>query len=476
MDEASALRVVAARAVETADAARTIWSDADRAWASRAAAEVVGADAAPETFLARRAMLAIERLGTRHPALVRTVRALRWRRWVGTAVMLAAVVIGFFLDQIDSAKRINILAPPVLGLLVWNLVVYVAIAAGYVVRYGEAATPGPLRSAIARLAGGPSRPRRGGAIRDAMVAFVDDWSRRAAPLYAVRAARILHVAAGALAIGVIAGLYVRGLALEYRASWESTFLDAPQVRTIVAVAYAPGALVTGIAVPNVEQIAAIRSPAGENAARWLHLMAATVLVVVIAPRVLLALLMGVIERHRAARFALPLDEPYFQRLLRGYRGGPARVRVIPYSYTPEPEAIAGLEAVAARAFGGSATMTIAEPIAYGADDALVGETKSAPGATLIALFNATATPEREVHGVFLATLARTSAEAVLALIDEGPLVARWPDEPARIANRRAAWREVAEEARVTTIFVDLAAPDLGAVESALDSAFADASR
>ena len=58
MDESSALKVVAMRAVETTDTARTLWTDEDRAWASRAAAEVIGAEGAPEAFLARRATLA----------------------------------------------------------------------------------------------------------------------------------------------------------------------------------------------------------------------------------------------------------------------------------------------------------------------------------------------------------------------------------------------------------------------------------
>ena len=79
MDEPSALKVVAMRAVETADAARTLWTDEDRAWASRAAAEVVGGEGAPDAFLARRATLAIEKLGVRQPALPRIVRALQWR-------------------------------------------------------------------------------------------------------------------------------------------------------------------------------------------------------------------------------------------------------------------------------------------------------------------------------------------------------------------------------------------------------------
>lgn len=474
MDESSALKVVAMRAVETTDTARTLWTDEDRAWASRAAAEVVGAEGAPEAFLARRATLGIEKLGVLQPALPRIVRALQWRSWVGIVVVVGAFALGIVLDQVDSTQRINILAPPVLGLLFWNLAVYVAIVAGYVARYGERGELGLLRSALARIAGGLSRPRRVGAIREGVVAFVDDWTRRSASLYGIRAARILHVAAAALAAGVMAGLYLRGLAFEYRASWESTFLDASIVRPIVAFAYAPGALLTGIAVPGADAVAAIRAPGSENAARWLHLMAATVAVVVIVPRFALALLAGMVERHRSTQFALPLDEPYFQRLLRGYRGGAAHVRVIPYSYTPPAAAIAGLEAVVGRAFGGSSAMTVTPPVAYGAEHANAGVATRDAATTLVALFSATATPEREVHGEFLSALVRegAGAEAALALVDEGAWVARWKQDPARISDRRAAWRQLAQDAHVPIVFVNLSAPNLAAAEQALDAAIA----
>ena len=470
MDESAALKVIAIRAIETADGSRTLWSDDDRAWASRAAAEIVGADAKPEAFLARRAALAAEKLGERHPALRRALRALRWRPWVGVAIVCFAFVLGVFVDQVGGAQRINILAPPVLGLLIWNVVVYLATIVGYIARYGEDATPGPLRAMITRLARGLSPPRRGGAIRDAIVAFFDDWTRRSVALYGFRAARILHFAAAALAAGVIAGLYLRGVAFEYRASWESTFLDASMVRSIVAFAYAPGALLTGIHVPDVDAIAAIRSPAGENAARWLHLMAATIVVVVIVPRLLLALIARVFEYHRGSRLLLPLDEPYFQRLLRGFRGRPARVRVIPYSHTPATASIAGLEAVIARTFGNVA-VTFAQPVAYGADEVPAGD---AAGVTLVVLFNASATPEREVHGTFLAALARAhpGAEALVALIDEGAWAAHWKSAPARILERRVAWRQLGEEAHVPTVFVDLSAPDIAAAENAFDEAIA----
>ena len=476
MDEFSAVSVIALRAVETSEQARALWSDEDRAWASRAAAEVVGAESTPEAFVARRAMLAIEKLGTRHPALPRAVRALRWRPWVGTVIVALAFALGVFVDQVDAARRVNVLAPPVLGLLLWNLFVYLAVAIGYVLRYGDEGTAGPLRRAVKRVAGGLSLPRRAGPLRGAILAFIDEWARRSAALYGMRSARILHLAAAALAFGVIAGIYVRGLAFEYRASWESTFLDPPAVRAILAIAYAPGAFITGISVPDVAAVSAIRSPGGENAARWLHLMVATLVAVVIIPRLLLALAAGIVERHRAANLPLPLEEPYFQRLLRGYRGRAARVRVIPYSYAPGPQALAGLEAVVARAFGGSAAIVVAQPVAYGAEDASASLSRPEAGTTFIALFNASATPEREVHGAFLAALARhnAGAEAVLALIDESALAARWHGESTRVSDRRAAWTRMSEEAGVPAVCIDLVAPDLAAAENAIDRAITGA--
>jgi hypothetical protein len=459
MDERAALDVTAVRAVETSDRARSLWSDADRAWASRAAAEIVGAEAGAEAFLARRAAMALERLGERMKALPRALKALQWREWVALLVVAAAFVIGFALDRIGDAGRVNILAPPVLGLVAWNLAVIVVAMAGYVVRFGDDARPGALRRAITRVAGGSVRPR--GDATGAVAALAAEWTTLATPLYAARAARILHLAAIALALGVLAGMYLRGIAYEYRAGWESTFLSAPTVHSIARIAYAPGAAVTGIAVPDVAAIEAIRAPAGENAARWLHLMAATVVVLVVLPRLLLVLATSLVERHRARNLPLPLDEPYFRRLLRGYRGGPARVRVLPYSYTLPAEAAAGLEAIVSRSFGGSAALHVAAPVPYGGDAAPSGG--DAYGTTF-AVFGGAATPEPELHGRFLATL---GGRDTIALVDEAPLAAQGFDAK-RVDARRAAWREVCANAKVPVVFADLRSPDLVAVEEALD--------
>jgi hypothetical protein len=161
MNETAAREVVLVRAAESTAAGAALWTDDDRAWASRAAAEVVGAGAPPERFIARRASLALERLAGANATLRRALRAATWRPWVGTLLVLAAFAGGFAIDRIGAPQRVNVLAFPLLGILAWNLLVYAAIlvngAWGALRRRGPA--PGPIAATVARLVGGvPAAP------------------------------------------------------------------------------------------------------------------------------------------------------------------------------------------------------------------------------------------------------------------------------------------------------------------------------
>ena len=152
MDEVAALEISAVRALELRDPAKVVWTEADRAWASRAAAEVVGEQADSATFLARRARLALERIGEHAKALPRAARTLRWRPWVAWTIIGGAFVLGVIVDRIGGAQRINLLAPPVFALLLWNLLVYAVLVGGLVIHYGEDTNPGPLRRLVMSLA------------------------------------------------------------------------------------------------------------------------------------------------------------------------------------------------------------------------------------------------------------------------------------------------------------------------------------
>jgi hypothetical protein len=470
MNEAAAREVVLVRAIEARDADRALLSDADREWATRAAAEVEGDGAPADRFLARRAALALERIRARNPSADRALRAFAWHGWIGPVLAGVAFALGIASNQLGPAQRVNVLAFPLLALLAWNLAMYVVLAARFLLGWLTRRRASPLRGLVARLAQGlPARVRGGSGLAAAIGTFTGDWAKLAAPLATARAAGVLHWAAAALAIGAVAGMYLRGLAFEYRAGWESTFLDAAQVRALLAFALAPGTWLTGIAVPDAAHLEGIRfsaSGAGENAAPWIHLYAATAAVVVLAPRALLAVANGLAARRWTARFPLPLDDAYYARLLRSYGRGAAQVHVVPYSYQAPPAAVQGLAAVVARALGPHAELVFADAVAYGNEDA-IGDVGGAD--VVIALFALAATPERENQAAFAAALAQRvpAGSALVAMVDEADFARRFAQQPERVAERRAAWRDALEPLRVEAVFANLAEPDLAAVEAAL---------
>ena len=249
-------------------------------------------------------------------------------------------------------------------------------------------------------------------------------------------------------------------------------LSKTTAHRLLSVALWPGSIVTGIPVPTVAELEAIRTsgePASANAANWLHLLAATVAVVVIVPRLALALWDWTIERYRSTHVRMPLEDAYFQRMLRGFHGGPMRVAVVPYSYrVPEPS-LTGLQSLVTRVFGGSVSLVVASPVAYGDEDTM-SATRSEAGGPVIALFNLSATPEHEAHGTFVDNLrAGAGTHPVIVLVDEGPFRDRSGHDNQRIEERRASWREVFAGRGAEPLFVDLSKPDFAAVETAIEA-------
>lgn len=451
MTENDARNALLVRALETSPQEDLAWTDDDRAWASRAAAEVEGEGASAEAFIARRARLAVERVSAREPRVRRALRALAWRPWVGWVMALAALAAGVAGDAIGSTQRVNVLAPPLLVLIAWNLLVYVGIASRALARLAGRAPrpPGPLARLLARAGHAAVGTRSEAGASPPIARFAAEWARASAGLGASRVARVLHVAAIAFALGALAGMYLRGLGLEYRAGWESTFLDAANVRGVLDFVLRPASWVTGIALPDEARLQAMRFPAssGEPAGPWIHLYAVTVALAVLLPRLLLALAARLRERRLAARFPLTFDDAYFSALARAHLGEVASVLAVPYSRPLTPQATLGLRAMLVAAMGSQLDLAVATTVAYG-DEAMAAARIAAakPPTLLLALLSAAATPEAEAHGAFVDALAAAApaATTLLGLVDESGFAERFGDADAtatrRREERRAAWR------------------------------------
>jgi hypothetical protein len=476
MNERAAREVVLVRVLETSDGTREILGDADRVWAGRAAAEIVGEHAAAEVFVARRAALVLERFAERFPGVRASSHGFAARRWLAPAAALVAFIVGAAGVDIGPAHRINLLAPPVVALLVWNIAVYVTLVAAAVAPRHRWHAPGPIGRAVVKAWRDVSRPARKAAapppLAVALAHFAVDWPALAMPLWQQRAARLLNACAAAIALGAVAGLHVRGIALEYRAGWQSTFLDATDVARLLHVVLAPGAWLTGIAIPGAAHLDTIAAgSAGENAAAWIHLYAATILLVVVVPRLALAGFASWRERRLARRFPIVLDAPYFRRLLQAWREGAVHVIALPYSFDVPAANREGLANLMTRVFQSAVDIGWCHPVTYG-DDALPD--LSAPTtAGVVAVFNLGATPERENHGAFVAALARVigARAPLIAIVDTTEFAARFDDRPQRIAEREASWRQALEPLGVEPLFVRLAHPDLSESGAALAARF-----
>lgn len=499
MNEADARATLLVRAWETAPTGSVTWSDEDRVWASRAAARAEGEQAPPEAFIAARARLALGRIAEREPAVPRALRALQWRPWIAWALAAVSLVLGLATDAFGASREVNLLAPPLLALMAWNLAVY---AASLFRRFAGRSVAGPLIRLAAPLPGRLARlgaPPRGSqeagkGAASALARFAGEWTRASGRLHAGRVARTLHLSAIAFALGALAGMYLRGLAFAYRAGWESTFLDAEQVRAILGVVLGPASALTGIGLPDAAALQAMRLPGpGAEAAPWIHLYAVAVALVVVLPRLALAARELAIERRLAARFPLPLDEPYFATLARSHRGEATTVVVLPCNHRPSPAARQALRDLASRLFGPATRIELLDEVAYGDEDQAgarlreaiehPGASGAAPGtaAAVFALVSATATPEPETHGTFVDSMAaaRPAGVPLVALVDESAFVARFGDDPTasrRREERRAAWRRMLAAQRHAVAFVDLERAEPAAAERELGEALALATR
>ena len=373
-------------------------------------------------------------------------------------------------------------------MLLWNLVVYGLLLVNVVLslkRPHNPLPPGPILRLVQRglrwgraLPGVESVGGSSSGSEKALQAFATQWLRFSAPLSAVRASALLHAASAALAAGLIAGLYLRGLVLDYRATWESTFLAAQSAHTALAFLFAPAQALSGITLPGVAGFEALRAvhgdaTAGVTAAPWIHLWALTLLLFVVLPRSLLAGWSTLRAEWLARRVALPLAEPYFQRLTQLQRGDVARVQVLPYANTPTPQAVLGLRALLADAFGEGAFLQISPTLAFGAEDDAAAQHTLPPRTTLaVALFDLSATPEAENQGRFVRLLAARAAPAAatIVLVDDTGCVRRFGSDTTRLTQRREAWRRFAETLASVPVFAVLDAPDLAATRRALQAA------
>ena len=464
MNEQVARRVVLVRAIESADTGHQVLSEDDRKYASRSARELAAWQAADskaaltqEHFLEQRSEQIIKRLAERTPAFASFQRRGLGLPGIWAALPILALFAGALLDRVADPHRVDLLSAPLLFIIGWNLLVYLILLIWALIPSRKTGWAG--QGLLRRLSVGKAAvPRKlPSAMATGITNFMTEWAVLSEPLTRARLSRTVHLSAAAFALGAVLSLYARGLLTQYVAGWESTFLDAQQVHTLLSWVFAPVLFLfpflQGFSPADIESLrfatgtsGAVQSTAG--GARWVYLYGATILLLVVLPRLILAGYQGWRARRLARRFPLELEHPYFRKLADSIGAGtPAMLRVLPYSFTLDEARDRGLWTVAAMALGAQARVLLRPTVPYGEEpkEALGDTLSDEAGVTVTAaLFSLAATPEKENHGAFLDHLVRNSRRGVAVLLDESSMTERGAGQAgleARVNERIALWRQ-----------------------------------
>ena len=458
MNEQAAREVMLVHAIESADSANDLLSEDDRQRASTDAKQLSQWQASQDrsqppadAFLHQRAGQILKQLANRHPALAAFTAGGGAFHLFLAGLPVLGLLAGIFLDHVTDPHRVDLLSAPLLLIIGWNLAVYAGLLVWACFPQGWRAAPGS--GWAHRLSLGPLRlpDKLPMPLSKALAAFTIEWPRLSQRLVAARLGRTMHLGAALFALGALLSLVARAYLSQYSAGWESTFLTAGQVHALLSALFAPALAVFPLQGFSVAEVEALRfgqapvSPLG--GARWVQLYAASLLLLVVLPRLLLAGASHWRVQQMRQNFPLDLAQPYFRRLLNSLGGAPGVLRVLAYSFAVDEARRQGLGRLATRWLGEQARLDLLPALAYG--QALPGAVGGmalggSDGVVTAVLFSLAATPEAENHGALLDSLSAASVRGLAVLVDESGYLERLGGQAGasgRIADRIALWQQ-----------------------------------
>jgi hypothetical protein len=331
LDETRARQLVLVRAIDDVDTQGKLLSEVERDRLEQEAAEssrhAAGAIDFGE-YLQQRARRVLAAVENRNPRVAALQDGDPWRPWLMVALPLAAVVLGTALDRIDNPHQVNMLSPPLLGVLAWNLAMYVLLLVSVLLpaRWWQRS---PLAALQRWLAGVPASRRRTGRLRtDVLARFHEQWLRATGAQQWLWWKQLLHLSAAGWALGLAFSIVLGGVVREYRVGWESTLLNVQQVHAFLSALFAPVVALLPFEPFSVDDLQRMVFRSGadigvDEARRWVWMYVALLFVAVVVPRLLLAGWSAWRRRRHGRAIAIDLRDPYYVQVLA--RVSPARV-------------------------------------------------------------------------------------------------------------------------------------------------------
>ncbi len=461
-------KILIVQALEEVDDQELVISSDDKTRASRLAGSPLPeklSDREEDSFFVKRADRLLQILSARIASIASWSQSGSTGHRFGVlslGVVVLAAVFGFLTNELGPEKRINILAFPLIGIIIWNLFVYVAELVLFFRPEGQLFTSGLIHSLatglISRIGGGKNNPPQDPDPRDQITAgaclrFESHWLKFLIPVWGARIKSLLHLTALVLAAAAIAGMYVKGLAHEYLAVWESTFFqDGASLRPFLNVVLGPAASLFGESLPPVAELNQVHlstdnTPGLEdNAAKWIHWYAATIAIYVLVPRAILAVVWRFKAAHQAKNIPFRSVSPrYFDRLISISSGKSLPVTVLPYAHEPGEQIRRKVLRETENLFSRPIALSWEKAIAFGEEEQLELGSPDEERAILL-LFNFSATPERETHLELFHTLLKFQhTDRYHILLDAEAFDKRsaaFSEADKRREERRQAWEDL----------------------------------
>ena len=454
--------VLLAETLEQTESQAGHWTDGESAAASRDAKELAGDSAKPAVYLAIRARLVLARLKAFVPdqEKLRDVRFNTWPLILG--LVLLAYLGGALTDRFATeGARINLLSPPVLLLLVWNMLVYLGLILGAI-----GLMPKATFSPVGALTSGFSHMKWTGLDKKAPKAmFAARWTALQQSRLRLEASRAFHLASFAFAVGLLTSIAVRGIGTAYTVGWESTwFGEKPEwIALILRALYdlVPLEWFGQAAWPDTETIAGLRfdrldSNVANTASDWLLRLMLTLSTVILLPRLLLVGISSMRLTRRKKSVVLETGSAYYRGIFTADKL-PQKTSVLVVDHAGDVGTIPA-EWLTLKSELQTPTLIVAN--AWEGD--IVEKLNALPTAAaydfLIGL-DPTGTPEEEVHGHLIDSIRDFSlshaSSAPLAVLNLTPLIRRHGSDADKVGSRRALWESFAHRHGVSAVALNL---------------------
>ncbi len=449
------------QALEEADEQESVIPGADRRMASSEAGAPLPSTInhrQEDEFFANRAEFLLAKLSGKFPAVAKWLsRGTTSARFglIALAVILVAAAIGFFTNELGPPGRVNILHFPLIGILLWSLIVYLFELFLLFSSKRQRFDSGIVHGLVNLLNKRQEKPVSEDNPEEQMVAgatavFENRWRQFLFPIWGAKVKSLLHLTALTLAAAAIAGMYVKGLGNEYTAVWQSTFFEkGEQLRPVLKTVLGPAAAISGGEIPSGTELDEIHLSAknpeetGENASRWIHWYAITIGMFVILPRLILCLIWNV--KAGSLSRNIPFRETskrYYERLLAISSGKSLPVSVLPYAHKPGEAIRRKVLHTVEEMFNRPIALSWEDAVPFGEEEDLDLDLEDGAQNVLL-LFNFSSTPERETHLTLYQSLLKHQATDQLAVFLDAEAFDRksstFADAEDRRANRLQSW-------------------------------------